>query len=42
MTAMQADHFKSLAKMCGVWAIARKMCKEGYPIELALRILACK
>ena len=42
MTTMQADHFKTLAKRCGVWAIARKMCKEGYPIELALCILAGK
>jgi len=42
MTTTQANHYQTLAKMCGVWAIARKMCKEGFPIEVALRILACK
>ena len=42
MSATQVNHFQKLARMCGVWATARKMCKEGYPIEMALRVLCGK
>lgn len=34
--------FQRLARMCGVYPIARKMCKEGYSIETALEVLVGK
>lgn len=42
MSAIQIDHYRKLSRMCGVYAIARKMCKEGFSLQAAIRVLAVK
>jgi hypothetical protein len=42
MSKETQSNFKRLARMCGVYPIARKMCNEGYTIETALEVLVGK
>ena len=33
------DEYSNMMERCGRWAIARYLCKRGYPVEFALMVL---